>query len=76
MFRFCSGSSALFVSHGTGGKPRVTPGEVASLCLWPHDKQIAPTRWISVSSEISFSRTAVEPETTGPAHLSHEYAER
>jgi hypothetical protein len=53
----------------------VPPGAVAWLCLWPHDRQIAPTALMSVSFEISFSRTAVEPEITGPPHLSHEYAE-
>jgi hypothetical protein len=50
----------------------VPPGPVALLCLWPHDRQIAPTCLISVSFDISFSRTAVEPEITGPLHLLHE----
>src|ERR1700730_15412100 len=63
-------------SHCRGGKERVTPDAVALLCRWPQDTQIAPTPRMSVSFDISFSRTPIKPAMTGPAHLSHEYAER
>jgi hypothetical protein len=62
----------LLGSQSEGGKLRVMPGSVALLCRWPQVKQIAPTARMSVSFEISFSRTAIDPVTTGPAHWSQE----
>lgn len=48
----------------------MTPVSPALFCPWPHDRQIAPISRISLSFDISFSRTASEPLTTGPWHLS------
>ncbi len=52
------------------GKLRVMPDSVALLCRCPHDRKIAPTSRMSVSFDISFSRTAIKPATTGPQVLS------
>ena len=62
-------------SHSVGGKLRVRPGSVALLCRWPHDRQIAPTSLMSASLDISFSRTAIEPATTG-RHTCHKNKRR
>src|SRR6266571_8152242 len=68
----CETSTRFADSHSTGGNLRVIPSSVILPCRWPHDRQIAPTCLISVSFDISFSRTASEPDTTGPLHLSQE----
>ncbi len=56
--------------HSIGSRCRARAGAVASLCRRPHDRQIAPTCRISVSFDISFSRTASEPAMTGLAQPS------
>ncbi len=63
-------------THSMGSKWRTQAGAVAAACRWPHDRHIAPAGRMSVSFDISFSRTASEPAMTGPAHASHGYAAR
>jgi len=59
-------------SHWTGKKWRAGACAVVLFCRWPHDRHIAPTCLMSVSFDISFSRTASEPAMTGPVHWSQE----
>ena len=59
-----------WVSHETGGSCLIKLASPAIAWLWPQDKQLAPSSRISVSFDISFSRTATEARTTGPSHLS------
>jgi len=59
-------------SHWTGKKWRAGACTLALYCRWPHDRHIAPTCLMSVSFDISFSRTASEPAMTGPVHWSQE----
>ena len=65
VFRF-TGSIVLGPCHSVGGKWRAAAGGVTVLCRLPHEMQMAPTSLRSVSLDISFSRTAIEPVTTGP----------
>jgi len=60
----------------TGGEWRIASNSVGLLCRWAHDRQIDPISLMSVSFDISFSRTASEPAMTGPAHTSQGYAQR
>jgi hypothetical protein len=53
-------------AHSIGIKWRARAGAVATLWRSPHERQIAPIPRFSVSLDISFSRTASEPVTTGP----------
>ena len=57
-------------SHSTGGNARLRPSSPSLPWLRPQDRHIAPTCLMSVSLEISFSRTARDAATTGPAQLS------
>jgi len=52
--------------HSIGIKWRASAGAFAALWRWPHERQIAPIWCFSVSFDISFSREASEPVTTGP----------
>lgn len=56
--------------HGTGGIHRLTWRSVGFPGFLPQERHIAPNSRISLFSEISFSRTAREPVTTGPSQLS------
>src|SRR5689334_18524266 len=62
--------------HSIGGNCRVLPSSATLVCRCPHERQSAPIWLISVSLEISFSRVANEPATTGPWQLSHKQTER
>jgi hypothetical protein len=62
--------------HSTGANLRTVPRPATLFWRWPHAKHIAPTLLISVSFEISLSRAASKPDTTGPSHSSQVYAER